>query len=193
MVSKDSITLGLSSASIAATESQFSMSSSSSRSLSLIVPSPPLLAVGAFGGRLERSGGRNGRCRHRWQPLGLARDGDARDQLAVGTDHRRRPGLGVRAGIGCVEVDDVAKKDLALVELVPPDDDGLEGERALAEPRDHGLAAGLDALGDGDLALARKEFLRAHFAQIHAHGVVSALGGFLGRGLGRNRPLLDFD
>src|SRR5262249_48087598 len=40
MVSKDSITLGLSSASIAATESQFSSSSwSSSRLLSLIVPS----------------------------------------------------------------------------------------------------------------------------------------------------------
>jgi len=27
--------------------------------------------------------------------------------------------------------------DLALVELVPPDDDGPKGKRALAEPRDH--------------------------------------------------------
>ncbi len=39
---------------------------------------------------------------------GLARYGDAHDQLAVGTNHRRRHGLGVRGGIGCVEVDDVA-------------------------------------------------------------------------------------
>src|SRR4029077_20974964 len=39
MVSKDSIILGLSSASMAATESQFSMSSSSSRLLSPMVPS----------------------------------------------------------------------------------------------------------------------------------------------------------
>src|SRR6516164_7400655 len=81
--------------------------------------------------------------------------------------------------------------DLALVELVPPDDDGLEGEWALAETRDHGLTAGLDALSDGDLALARKEFHRAHFAQIHADGVVGAPGGFFRRGFGRRRGLLD--
>ena len=42
-------------------------------------------------------------------------------------------------------------------------------------PGDHGLAAGLDALGDGDFALARKELYRAHLAQIHAHRVVGAL------------------
>ncbi len=39
---------------------------------------------------------------------------------------------------------------------------------------DHHLAAGLDALGDGDLALARQELDRAHLAQIHAHRVVGA-------------------
>jgi hypothetical protein len=69
----------------------------------------------------------------------------------------------------------------------------LEGEWALAESRDHGFAAGLDPLGDGDLALTRKKFHRAHFAEIHAHGVVGAPSGILGPGLGRNRPLLDFD
>ena len=56
--------------------------------------------------------------------------------------------------------------DLALVELVPPDDDGPKGKRALAAPRDHGLAAGLDVLGDGELALARKELDRTHLAEI---------------------------
>ena len=119
--------------------------------------------------------------------------GDAHDQLAVGADYRRRHGFSVRAGIGCVEVDNVAKEDLALVELVPPDDDRLEGERALAEPRDHCLAAGLDALGDGDLTLVREETHRAHFAEIHAHGIVSALGWILGPKFGRNGSLLDFD
>src|ERR1700733_10910302 len=142
MVSKDSITLGLSSASIATTESQFCMSSSSSRLLSPIVPS---VAVSSPSARSS---------------VRLKRGGDAHDQLAVGAHHRRRHDLDVRAGIGCIEVDDVAQEDLALVELVPPDDDGLEGERALAKPRDHGLAAGLDTLGDGDLALARKQFYR---------------------------------
>ena len=65
---------------------------------------------------------------------------------------------------------------LAFVELVAPDDDGLEGQRAFAQAGDHRLAAGLDALGDGDLALARQQLDRAHVAQVHAHGIVGALG-----------------
>ena len=95
--------------------------------------------------------------------------------------------------MGRFEVDNVAQKHLSLVEFVPPDNDGLEGERALAKPRNHGLAADLDALGDGDLALARKQFYRTHFAQIHAHGIVDALGRCLGTGFCRSRLLLDFD
>ena len=97
--------------------------------------------------------------------------------------------LGVGTGIGGLEIDDVAKEDLSFVELVAPDDDGLEGQRALAQARDHGLAAGLDALGDGDFALAGEQLHRAHFAQIHAHGIVGALGRLLGLGLGRQLGL----
>ena len=94
-------------------------------------------------------------------------------------DHRRLLGLG--AGIGRLEIDDLAQQDLRFVELVAPDDDGLEGQRALAEARDHRLAAGLDALGDGDFALARQQLDRAHLAQIHAHRIVGAVGRlFLG-------------
>src|SRR5262249_2451145 len=78
------------------------------------------------------------------------------------------------------------------VELVAPNDDGLEGERALAQAGDHRFAAGLDALGDGDLALARQKLHRAHFAQIHAHRIVRALGRLPGLGLGRDL-LLDLD
>ena len=194
MVSKDFIILGLSSASIAATESQFSSSSSLSRSFSLIVPSPAISSsVGVFVGRLELCGERNGRCGHLEQPSGFARVGGTHDRLAVGTNHRGRHAFGVRAGLGRVEVDDVAKVDFALVELVPPDGDGLEGERALAKSREHGLAAGFDAFGYGHLALARKQFHRAHIAKIHAHGVVRALGRILGLGLDGNWPLPSFD
>src|SRR5262249_31349964 len=71
-------------------------------------------------------------------------------------------------------------------ELVAPDDDGLEGERALAQASDHRFAAGLDALGNGDLALARQQLHRAHFAQIHAHRIIRALGRLLGLGFGRD-------
>ena len=90
----------------------------------------------------------------------------------------RRPArlLGVGAGIGRFEVDDVAQQDLAVVQFVAPDDDRLEGERAFAQAGDHRLAAGLDALGDGDFALARQELDRAHLAQIHAHRIVGAVG-----------------
>ena len=124
------------------------------------------LTVSAFVGGLERNGGR-GRSGRRLHVRRLPG--------SVGANYWRRHGLGVRAGIGRVEVDDVAQEYLALVELIPPDDDGLEGEWALAEPRNHGSAAGLDALCDDDLTLARKEFDRAHFAEIHTHGVVGAL------------------
>src|SRR5262249_52209087 len=125
------------------------------------------LAVLALGRALER-----GRCCHDW--------------LAVGAHHRRRHGLGVGPGIGRFEVDDVAQEHLSLVELVAPNDDGLEGEWALAQAGDHRFAAGFDAFGDGDLALARQKLRRAHFAQIHAHRIVRALGRLLGLGLSRD-------
>src|SRR6266704_2245585 len=47
-------------------------------------------------------------------------------------------------------------------------------------------------LANRDFALAREEFHRAHFAQIHAHGIVGALDRLLGLGFGRNL-LLNFD
>src|SRR6516225_9857221 len=53
-------------------------------------------------------------------------------------------------------------------------------------PGDHRLAAGLDALGDRDLALAREQLHRAHFAQIHAHRIIRALDRLLGLGLVRD-------
>jgi hypothetical protein len=53
--------------------------------------------------------------------------------------------------------------------------DGLERQQALAQAGDHRLAAGLDALGDGDLALAGEQLDQTHLAQIHAHGIVGAL------------------
>ena len=77
------------------------------------------------------------------------------------------------------------QEHFAVVQFVAPDDDGLEGERALAQAGDHRLAAGLNTLGGGDLALAREQPNRAHLAQIHAHRVVGALDRLLGLGFGR--------
>src|SRR5262245_50966727 len=114
------------------------------------------------------------------------------DRLAVGADLRRLHLLRVGAGIGRLEIDDVAEEDFSFVELVAPDDDGLEGKRAFAQARDHRLAAGLDALGNRDFALARQQLDRAHLAQIHTHGIVGALGGLFLLG-GRQRLRLGLD
>ena len=122
--------------------------------------------------------GRPHRGRHRGAHSGAHRGG-----IAAGSDARRHL-LGIGAGIGRFEVDDVAEEDLSLVQFIAPDDDGLERQRALAQSGDHGLAASLDALGDGDFTLAGQKFHRAHFAQIHPHRVVGALGRLLGLGLG---------
>src|SRR6185437_4668692 len=78
------------------------------------------------------------------------------------------------ATIGSIEIDDVAQQHLALDQRVAPTDKGTDRERALADAADHHVAAGLDALGDRDLALARQQLDRPHLAQIHAHGIVGA-------------------
>jgi len=72
----------------------------------------------------------------------------------VQSDDRGDDCLGVGNGTGCFQIDDIAQEDLPLLELVAPDDDGLERERARAQASDHGLAAGLDALCDRDFTLA---------------------------------------
>src|SRR5262249_52428754 len=163
MLSKVSTTLGLSSASMAASESELSISSSS-KSASSGAASPP-----SPSSPLARSGAplNGGRTRGRRRPRRrLRQDGGAgngrraargHDRPAVEAYPRRRHGLGVGPGIGRFEVDDVAQEHLSLVELVAPNDDGLEGERALTQTGDHRFAASLDALGDGDLALARQQ------------------------------------
>jgi hypothetical protein len=103
--------------------------------------------------------------------------------LAVGLDLLRalelRRSLGLGTGIGGFQIDDLAQERRALVELLAPDDDRLEGQRAFAQARDHGLAAGLDALGDGDFALARQKLHGAHFAKIHPDRIVGAVGRLL--------------
>src|SRR5580704_4631560 len=169
MLSKVSSTLGLSSASIAASDIEFSRSSSS-RSASAIAASSPASPSPAAAPLA---------------PAGL-------NGVAAGGADGGRDLLGVGARIGRFEIDDVAQEDFAFVQFVAPDDDGLEGQRAFAQPRDHRLAAGLDALGDGDFALAREQLHRAHFAQIHADRIVGALGRLLGFGFGR-RLRRDFD
>ena len=183
-VSKVSTTCGFSSASIAASDRAFSKSSSSSSSA----------ARRARSASTSSTSSPSAMRRHRRRPLATrAARRSARRPLAPLAPRRPSPsagaarrGLGVGAGIGGLEVDDVAEQDLPGGELVAPDDDRLEGERAFAEARDHGLAAGLDALGDGDLALARQKLDRAHLAEIHADRIVGAVGRLLG-GLGR-RP-----
>ena len=91
-----------------------------------------------------------------------------------------------------LEVDDLAQLHAPLVEGVGPANDRVEGDRAFAQAPDHRVAAGLDALGDRDLAFAGEQFHRAHLAQVHAHGVVGAVGRlFLGRRRGAGTAVVE--
>jgi len=75
-----------------------------------------------------------------------------------------------------VKIENFAQLHFAVVERGRPFDDRVEGGRTLAESPDHGVAACLDALGNGNLALAAEQFDGAHFAQIHADRIVGAIG-----------------
>ncbi len=90
-----------------------------------------------------------------------------------------------RVAEGGLEIDHVAQKNFFVEKFVAPDRDGLEGQRALAEARDHRVAASLDALGDRDFALARQQLDRTHLAQIHPHRVIGTIERF--RAGGRDR------
>src|SRR5262249_32697910 len=119
--------------------------------------------IGMRGHRFERGGcreiSREGRRLGERRDFGNRKGRDLRGGLATGANYYRcRHGLGAGTRIGCLDVDDVAEQDLPLVELVAPDDDGLKGERALAQTCDDGLSAGLDALGDRDFTLAGEKF-----------------------------------
>ncbi len=83
------------------------------------------------------------------------------------------------AAVGLLQIDDLAQQDATAGQLFAPDHDRFEGQGAFAKPPDHGVAAGLDALGDGDFALARKQLNRAHLAQVHPDRIVSAVIGAL--------------
>src|SRR3982750_2662257 len=181
ILSNVSTTFGFSSASMAASDIWFSNSSSSMSPSaadsdgSFSTVSPPGADAGAARNGVGAGGAAGGAtCAGAAAPFASA--GGA--AVGRGSEQRRvHVVLGVGAGIGGFEIDDVAKEDLSFVEFIAPDDDGLERQRAFAEARDHRLAAGLDALCDGDFAFARQQLHRTHLAQIHADGIVGALAG----------------
>src|SRR5690606_22383560 len=81
---------------------------------------------------------------------------------------------GAALAVHGVEVDDVAQQHFPVLQGLVPRHDGLDSQRAFADAADHHFPPRLDTLGDGDLPLAREQFHAAHFAQVHAHGVVGA-------------------
>src|SRR6266516_5060646 len=130
MLSKVSTTLGLSSASMGKRERVLHIvvvEIAFGRSLRL--PLAVTFLVRSCRRRLKRGGdGGGSRRRGRLRERTGNRHGGGRphNRLAVGANHRCRQGLGVGTGIGRFEIDNVAQEDLALVELVAPNDDGLE-------------------------------------------------------------------
>src|SRR5688572_4888136 len=102
---------------------------------------------------------------------------------------------GLRDHIGRVRVveadDDVDQASLAGLYRLVTTEDVVIGRRVVRERPAHGVEAFLDALRDRDLALAREQLDRSHFAHVHADRVGGAAklrvdrgrkrrGGFLG-------------
>ncbi len=104
----------------------------------------------------------------------------------LGSTVTRHGGLSCRLGLhrgagplGGFQIDDVAQQHAAGLQRVMPVDDGAEGQRAFAKPADHHIAAGLDPLGDRDLALAGEQLHAAHLAQIHPHRIIGTAQALL--------------
>jgi len=60
----------------------------------------------------------------------------------------------------------------AFAQVIANGDQFLDDDRRACDGLHHHELPALDALGDGDFALARQERHSAHFAQVHANGVV---------------------
>ena len=114
---------------------------------------------------------------HGWRRRRADQPGHRRTRYRRRHRGRRRHdalALAGRAALGRLEVDHVAQQDAALVDRVTPHQQRRDRHRALADAADHLVLAGLDALGDLDLALAAQQLDAAHLAQVHAHGIVGA-------------------
>ncbi len=86
--------------------------------------------------------------------------------------------------IGGIQVNDIAQQQLFLQHQLAPVEDGADGQRTFADGADQLAPARLDPFGDGNLAFAREQLHRAHFAQIHAHRIIGTVPGADGRFLG---------
>ena len=96
--------------------------------------------------------------------------------------HRRRNGgFRIAGGLRCFQVNNIAQQHArrGLAHRFMPAQNGLEGQRAFAKPANHHVAPGFNALGDGNFAFTRKQLNAAHFAQIHANGIIGAPDAFL--------------
>lgn len=99
-------------------------------------------------------------------------------------DKRRMIGLG--EGIGGLEIDDLEKKKIGLVEMVEKDDDRMEDKRDLKKKGDNGLEKGIDEIWNGDLELERKKIERKNLEKINEKRIVSEVGRiFIGSGGGK--------
>src|SRR5262249_50134495 len=72
---------------------------------------------------------------------------------------------------GIEVLDDVLDADLAALEVLANRENLGDADARVDDDLEHGAFAGLDPLGDLDLALAREQRDRAHLAQVHAHRI----------------------
>ncbi|CAI8239907.1 MAG: Uncharacterised protein [SAR116 cluster bacterium] len=96
------------------------------------------------------------------------------DAIPHAVDRRLVYRAAIDTRIGGFKIDNVTQRHHTIGNLVAPVQQGADGKGGFADPADHQFAASLDALGNGDLALARQQLYATHFAKIHPHRIVGA-------------------
>ncbi len=76
------------------------------------------------------------------------------------------------------QIHNVTQQHFIVTDHLMPRDDGAECQRAFTQAANHFITTSLNPLGNGNFALTREQFHRAHFTQIHTHGVIRTAYAF---------------
>ena len=79
----------------------------------------------------------------------------------------------------CFKINHVTQQNIFVQKFVAPNGDCLKCQRAFTKTQNHRIAARFNTLCDCNLAFARQQLHRAHFAQIHTDRIIGTIKLFI--------------